>query len=41
MLGAGDEMNRIDEYIAAQNSAVQPLLNAIRETIRDALPEAM
>lgn len=34
-------MNPIDEYIAAQDEAVQPRLNAIRETIRAAIPEAV
>ena len=30
----------IDEYIAAQAEAVQPVLHAVRQTIRTALPEA-
>ena len=30
----------IDEYIALQDEAVQPFLQAIRGTIRDALPDA-
>ena len=34
-------MNPIDEYIAAQDEAIQPRLNAIRDTIRAALPEAV
>ena len=33
-------MNLIDEYIAVQDEAVQPRLNAIRETIRSAIPDA-
>ena len=33
-------MNPIDEYIAAQDEAVQPRLNAIRETIHAAIPNA-
>ena len=33
-------MNPIDEYIAVQDEAVQPRLNAIRETIRTAIPDA-
>lgn len=33
-------MNPIDEYISRQEKGVQPLLNAIRETIRAAIPEA-
>ena len=31
-------MNLIDEYIQKQDEAVQPLLNAIRDTIRAAIP---
>ena len=34
-------MNPIDEYIAAQDEAIQPRLNAIRDTIRAALPDAV
>ena len=34
-------MNPIDEYIAAQDEAIQPRLNAIRDTIRAALPGAV
>lgn len=30
----------IDEYIAAQAEVVQPVLHAVRQTIRTALPEA-
>ena len=30
----------IDEYIAAQDEAIQPRLNNIRETIRAAIPDA-
>ena len=33
-------MNVIDEYIGAQDVAVQPRLNAIRDTIRSAIPNA-
>ena len=33
-------MNPIDEYIQRQDEAVQPRLNAIRDTIRAAIPEA-
>lgn len=33
-------MNTIDEYIAAQNEAVQPKLRELREILRAALPEA-
>ena len=33
-------MNPIDEYIQKQDEAVQPRLNAIRDTIRAAIPEA-
>ena len=33
-------MNPFDEYIAAQDEAVQPRLNAIRDTIRSAIPDA-
>ena len=34
-------MNPIDEYIAAQDEAIQPRLNVIRDTIRAALPDAV
>ena len=34
-------MNPIDEYIAAQDEAIQPRLNTIRDTIRAALPDAV
>ncbi|MDR2657001.1 MAG: DUF1801 domain-containing protein [Oscillospiraceae bacterium] len=30
----------IDEYIASQPEAVQPLLNAVLQTLRDTLPDA-
>ena len=33
--------NAIDEYIAAQAEAVQPILQSIRETIHRAAPEAV
>lgn len=33
-------MNSIDEYIQKQDEAVQPRLNAIRDTISAAIPEA-
>ena len=33
-------MNPIDAYIAAQNGAIQPRLNTIRDTIRAAIPDA-
>ena len=33
-------MSPIDEYIAAQDETIQPRLNAIRETIRTAIPDA-
>ena len=35
------EVKDIDEYILKQNAAVQPQLNAIRETIRAAIPDAV
>ncbi len=35
------EVNAIDEYIAAQPSDVQPLLQSIRETIHAAAPDAI
>lgn len=34
-------MNPIDVYIAAQDEAIQPRLNAICDTIRAALPDAV
>ena len=34
-------MNSIDDYIAAQDDSVQPRLNAIRGTIRAAIPDAV
>ena len=34
-------MNSIDDYIAAQDDSVQPRLNAIRDTIRAAIPDAV
>ena len=34
-------MNPIDEYIAAQDEAVQPRLNLIRNTISTAIPDAV
>ncbi|MBO4377538.1 MAG: DUF1801 domain-containing protein [Clostridia bacterium] len=33
-------MNPIDEYILRQDEAIQPKLQAIRETIRAAIPDA-
>ena len=33
-------MNPIDEYIAAQDETVQPCLNAMRDKIRAAIPDA-
>lgn len=33
--------NSIDEYIATQPEDVRPLLQSIRETIREAAPEAI
>lgn len=35
-----DKITTIDEYIAAQPEEVQPLLQAIRQTIRSAAPQA-
>ena len=32
--------NTVDEYIAAQDEAVQPRLREVRAVIRDAIPEA-
>ena len=34
-------MSPIDEYIQKQDEAVQPQLNAIRDTIRAAIPDAV
>ena len=34
-------MNPIDEYIAEQDEAVQDNLNAVRDTIRSVLPDAV
>lgn len=34
-------MTPIDEYILKQDEAVQPKLNAIRDTIRAAIPDAI
>lgn len=34
-------MNPIDEYIAKQDEAVQDNLNAVRDTIRSVLPDAV
>ena len=34
-------MSPIDEYILKQDTAVQPQLNAIRDTIRAAIPDAV
>ena len=34
-------MNPIDEYILKQDEAVQPQLNAIRDTIRAVIPDAV
>lgn len=34
-------MSPIDEYILKQDAAVQPQLNAIRDTIRAAIPDAV
>ena len=33
-------MNGIDTYIQQQDQAIQPRLHAIRDTIREAIPEA-
>ena len=33
-------MSPIEEYIAAQDEAIQPRLNTIRETIRAVIPDA-
>ena len=42
MEGKGNRnMDPIDEYIAAQDEALQPRLHSIRDTIRSAIPDAV
>lgn len=36
----GEPPKTIDEYIASQPEAIQPMLNKVRETIRSVLPDA-
>lgn len=36
----GDKPKTIDEYVSAQPVSVQPLLNQVQNTLREALPEA-
>ncbi|HBH11875.1 MAG TPA: hypothetical protein DDX29_01945 [Clostridiales bacterium] len=37
---SGEPKQTIDEYIMAQSEDIQPLLNLVRDTLREALPDA-